>query len=218
MAIGGRRSSSLDQKDLGCLVTLAIDRIQCPIQLATRAGKDRLDERTSLFVQYRFYDKSKDDGGDVHEQRFGVCLCVLVPIISTRKKVVVDRNHLACELKFSKEHLFLCSSPFIWYLREEKLEIQIWTSENDSYDFTESSLSTTDKLLGSVYVDLHSLCDRKRKSHRLSAILPMFKSGAKDLAGASVQIHVTIDKSKDFNELRVRSNEKRHVRSFAPFS
>jgi hypothetical protein len=48
----------LDQKDLGCLVTLNIDRIQFPIQLATRSGNDRLDDRTSLFVQYRFYDKS----------------------------------------------------------------------------------------------------------------------------------------------------------------
>lgn len=48
----------LDQKDLGCLVTLTIDRIQFPIQLATRAGKDRIDDQTSVFVQYRLYDKS----------------------------------------------------------------------------------------------------------------------------------------------------------------
>jgi hypothetical protein len=48
----------LDQKDLGCLVTVSIDRIQFPIQLATRAGKDRIDDQTSVFVQYRLYDKS----------------------------------------------------------------------------------------------------------------------------------------------------------------
>lgn len=48
----------LDQKDLGCLVTLSIDRIQFPLPLAIRAGKDRLDDQTSVFVQYRFYDKS----------------------------------------------------------------------------------------------------------------------------------------------------------------
>lgn len=126
-----------------------------------------------------------------------------MPIITKRKKPITDRHNLICELKFTKEHLFLCSAPFIWYLREEKLEIQIWTSENDSYDYSQAS-STTDKLIGSVYVDLNSLCDRKRKSHRVNAILPMFKAGTKELAGASVQVHVTIDKSKDFNELRVR--------------
>lgn len=56
--LSSSKSSRLDQKDLGCLVTLAIDRIQFPIQLATRAGKDRIDDRTSVFVQYRLYDKS----------------------------------------------------------------------------------------------------------------------------------------------------------------
>lgn len=47
-------SLCLDQKDLGCLVKLSIDRIQFPIQLATQTDKDRL----SVFAQYRFYDKS----------------------------------------------------------------------------------------------------------------------------------------------------------------
>ncbi|CAF0752136.1 unnamed protein product [Didymodactylos carnosus] len=168
-----------DQKDLGCLLTVSIDRIQFPIHLATRPGKDRIDERISVFVQYRLYDK--------------------MPIITKRKKPIIDKHYVSCELKFNKEHLFLCSSPFIWYLREEKFEIQIWTSENDHYEQAQSS---TDKLIGSIYIDLNSLCDRKRKTHRLSAILPMFKNGTKDLAGSYVQTHITIDKSKDFNELR----------------
>ena len=126
-----------------------------------------------------------------------------MPIITKRKKPIVDRHNVICELQFSKEHLFLCSAPFLWYLREEKLEIQIWTSEIDVHDYSQSSSSSTDKLIGSIYVDLNSLCDRKRKSHRLSSILPLFKHGMKDLGGAFAQIHVTIDKSKDFNELRV---------------
>lgn len=43
-----------DQKDVGCLVKLSIDRIQFPIQLATQSDKDQLN----IFAQYRFYDKS----------------------------------------------------------------------------------------------------------------------------------------------------------------
>ncbi|CAF1190222.1 unnamed protein product [Rotaria sordida] len=171
-----------DQKDLGCIVKLSIDRIQFPVQLTTQTDKDSL----SIFAQYRFYDK--------------------MPIITKRKKAIIDRNNFICELQFNKEHLFLCSEPFLWYLREEKLEIQIWTSENDTYDYSQSLASTTDKLIGSIYVDLNTLCHRKRKSHRLSTILPIFKQGTKDLTGACVQIHVSIDKSKDFNELRNRND------------
>ncbi|CAF2487401.1 unnamed protein product [Rotaria sp. Silwood2] len=171
-----------DQKDLGCVVKLSIDRIQFPVQLITQTDKDSL----SVFAQYRFYDK--------------------MPIITKRKKAIIDRNNIICELQFNKEHLFLCSDPFLWYLREEKLEIQIWTSENDTYDYSQSLVSTTDKLIGSIYVDLNSLCHRKRKSHRLSTILPIFKQGTKDLTDACVQMHVSIDKSKDFNELRSRTD------------
>jgi C2 domain-containing protein 3 len=115
----------------------------------------------------------------------------------------MNKNNLICELQFNKEHLFLCSAPFLWYLREEKLEIQIWTSENDTYDYSQSLASTTDKLIGSIYIDLNLLCDKRRKSHRISAILPMFKQGTKDLNDACVQIHITLDKSKDVNELKV---------------
>ena len=194
-----------DQKDLGCLVLLSIDRVQFPIQLATRPGKDRVDERTSVFVQYRLYDKSKHTGlSSVLHIIESICFTLIVPIITKRKKPIMDKQNVICELKFTKEHLFLCSAPFLWYLREEKLEIQIWTSENDSYDYSSTSAAaSTDRHIGSIYVDLNSLCDRKRKSHRLNAVLPMFKLGSKDLGGAFAQVHVTIDKSKDFNELRV---------------
>ena len=99
--------------------------------------------------------------------------------------------------------MFLCGEPFLWYLREEKLEIQIWTSESDIYDYSQSLMSSTDKFIGSIYVDLNSLCNRKRTSHQFSAILPIFKQGTKDLTRACVQVHIAINKTNDFHELRV---------------
>ncbi|CAF0774338.1 unnamed protein product [Adineta ricciae] len=171
-----------DEKDLGCLLKISIDRIQFPIELLTQPDKNRV----SVFAQYRFYDK--------------------MPVITKRKQTTINRNNLICELQFLKEHLFLASAPFYWYLREEKLEIQIWMSENDTYDYTQSLGSSTDKLVGSIFVDLSPLCQRKRKPQRISAILPIFKQGAKNLHGASVQVHISIDSSKDFNELRNPDN------------
>ncbi|CAF0935186.1 unnamed protein product [Adineta steineri] len=171
-----------DQKDVGCLVKISIDRIQFPIEFITQTDIDRIN----IFAQYRFYDK--------------------MPIITKRKRVIINKNKLICELQFNKEHLFLCSAPFLWYLREEKLEIQIWMSENDTYDYSQSLASTTDKLLGSIYVDLNLLYNKKRKSHRLSTILPIFKQGTKNLYRACAQIHVSIDTSANFNELRNPNN------------
>ena len=115
---------------------------------------------------------------------------------------------LICELDFNKEHLFLCTAPFLWYLREEKLEIQIWASENDAYDYSQSFASSTEKLLGSIYLDLSPLLNKQRKSHQLSSILPILKQGTKDFHGASVHIQLAMDKPKDFNELRVNVFEE----------
>ncbi len=126
-----------------------------------------------------------------------------MPIITKRKKAIIDKNNLICKLDFNKEHLFLSSPPFLWYLREEKLEIQIWISENDTYDYSQSLVSTNDKLIGSIYIDFNLLLNKKNKTHQLNSILPIFKQGTKDLNGAYVQIQIKIDKSKDFNELRV---------------
>jgi hypothetical protein len=123
---------------------------------------------------------------------------LLVPIITKRKKAMIDRNNLICKLDFNKEHLFLYSTPFLSYLREEKLEIQIWISENDTYDYSQSLASTTDKLIGSIYIDFNLLLNKKLKSNRLNTILPIFKQGTKDLNNSFVQIQVNIDKSKDF--------------------
>lgn len=116
---------------------------------------------------------------------------------------------MICQLDFNREHLFLCTAPFLWYLREEKLEIQIWTSENDAYDYSQASASSTEKLLGSIYLDLSPLLNKQRKSHRLSLILPILKQGIKDFHGACVHIQLTMDKPKDFQELRVNIFEYR---------
>jgi len=177
-------------------VKISIDRIQFPSQILTQLDKDRIN----VFAQYRFYDKSIEKTKLI---LFIFIFLLLVPIITKRKKVTIDRNNLICKLDFNKEHLFLYSTPFLSYLREEKLEIEIWISENDTYDYSQSLASTTDKLIGSIYIDFNLLLNKKIQSNRLNTILPIFKQGTKDLNNSYVQIQVNIDKSKDFNELKV---------------
>lgn len=125
-----------------------------------------------------------------------------MPIITKRKKGIIQHNNLICKLDFTKEHLFLINHPFLQYLREEIFEIQIWISENNIYDYTQSLASTTDKLIGSIYINLNDLLNRK-KDKFYKKILPIFKQGTKDLYGANVQIDITMNKTKDFNEIKV---------------
>lgn len=57
------------------------------------------------------------------------------------------------------------TQPLIWYLREEKLEVQVWVA------FTKHKTqrpSDTDRLVGSAFVDLSSLAKKPKQKLTLS--------------------------------------------------
>lgn len=52
------------------------------------------------------------------------------------------------------------------YLREEKLEIQLWVTYG-SRKHNKNKPQHRDKLIGTIYIDLESLNDQRRKQHRI---------------------------------------------------
>ncbi len=56
------------------------------------------------------------------------------------------------------------------YLREERLELQLWVSYNRELSPEETSHTRPrqrDKLIGCAYVDMSALCDKRIKQHRI---------------------------------------------------
>ena len=52
------------------------------------------------------------------------------------------------------------------YLREEKVEIQVWVTYG-SRKHHKHKPQHRDKLIGTVYIDMESLNDERRKQHRI---------------------------------------------------
>ncbi|NWV27407.1 C2CD3 protein, partial [Origma solitaria] len=82
------------------------------------------------------------------------------------------------------------SQGLLWFLREEKLEIQVWWAYGKESE-VERPLDT-DRLIGSAYVNLAALAERSRRAVSVSGVYPLFRCNAADLAGAAVRVHISL--------------------------
>jgi hypothetical protein len=177
------------------IFTIAVEYIQFPAYLALKLGNTVVDKRLKCYLRYKFYNcnevltKAKQLDQHVHDQ------------------------YLKCTFKFTSEHVVRPSAPLLWYLNEEKLEIQVWLTadQNDDTDTGRKNKpnSDTDKYLGSSYVDMNrfnsDLCDQSRQKNtcqRINGLNPIFKSTCKELNGAYCQVYLNLDKSDNFDDQR----------------
>ncbi|XP_069129079.1 C2 domain-containing protein 3-like isoform X6 [Argopecten irradians] len=160
--------------DEGCgqyhQITVCMDQVSFPLQNALIAGQANLDKSARCYIRYKLYDKS----------------AVVSKSIKCR---ILDTGYILSHCDHKHEFQIPISSPFKWYLREEKLEVQVWVS----YGKKESSQKSQhrDKLIGTTYIGLDALNDERRRQHRISGMFPLFKPGAASLGGAFLRAHVT---------------------------
>ncbi|XP_060074176.1 C2 domain-containing protein 3-like [Ylistrum balloti] len=160
--------------DEGCgqyhQITVCMDQVSFPLQNALIAGQTNLDKTARCYVRYKLYDKS----------------AVVSKSVKCR---ILDTGYILSHCDHKHEFQIPISSPFKWYLREEKLEVQVWVS----YGKKESNQKTQhrDKLIGTTYIGLDALNDQRRRQHRISGMFPLYKPGAASLGGAFLRAHVT---------------------------
>ncbi|XP_063061839.1 C2 domain-containing protein 3 [Engraulis encrasicolus] len=82
-----------------------------------------------------------------------------------------------------------CSQPLRWYLREERLEVQVWVAQGKGKG---ARPCDTDRLVGSAFVDLSTLATASTQKQTISGVYPLFRRSAADLSGAAVRVHVTM--------------------------
>jgi hypothetical protein len=175
-------NENLNDSNKNYIFTIAVEYIQFPTYLAFKLGDKVFDRRLRCYLRYKFYNCNE---------------------IITKSKQLDEYLHdqyLKCTFKFTSEHIVRRSAPLLWYLNEEKLEIQIWLSLNDD-DFRDKPNSETDKYLGSAFVDMNKFNDSRSKQHRINDLQPIFKSTCKELNGAYCQIYVNLDKIDNFEQI-----------------
>lgn len=163
-------------------ITICVDQANFPLANALATGHDTLEKGARCYVRYKLYDKAA--------------------VLSKVTKMADSDGILTSELGHKHTLNIPASSPFRWYLREEKLEVQVWVS----YSYNQSQRPQhRDKLIGTAYINLETLADARRTQHRVSGLYPLFKAGGANLGGSFIQAHVTLKPM--FGIPRQRENE-----------
>nr|XP_011413692.2 C2 domain-containing protein 3 [Crassostrea gigas] len=163
-------------------ITICVDQANFPLANTLATGHDTLEKGARCYVRYKLYDKAA--------------------VLSKVTKMADSDGILTSELGHKHTLNIPASSPFRWYLREEKLEVQVWVS----YSYNQSQRPQhRDKLIGTAYINLETLADTRRTQHRVSGLYPLFKAGGANLGGGFIQAHVTLKPM--FGIPRQRENE-----------
>ncbi|XP_073404641.1 C2 domain-containing protein 3 [Dendrobates tinctorius] len=156
------------------LVNLSITtpKIWLPMHCLLLAGHKRLHKSTYCYLRYKLYDKD------------AVCSPLRRPTVSE------DGQRATVEFEQTRTVELMKHQPLVWYLREEKLEIQVWRSYGK--DTSGPRPQDTDRLLGCAYVDLASLSEDTSRTLSVSGVYPLFKHNAPNLWGAAVRVHLCL--------------------------
>ncbi|KAH3835312.1 hypothetical protein DPMN_108663, partial [Dreissena polymorpha] len=152
-------------------VSITIDQVSFPLQNALIAGQNTLDKTAQCYVRYKFYDKA-------------AVMSKFCPVS------VTSDGYITAQPKNRHDLQIPDSSMFRWYLREERLEVQLWVTYGARQGDTERPRHR-DKLIGTAYVAMETLGDQRRKQHRVSGMFPLFKPGACSLGGGYIRAHIT---------------------------
>ncbi|CAG08978.1 unnamed protein product, partial [Tetraodon nigroviridis] len=191
-----------------CFVTLVVQvhrasglqaaaRAWLPVHCLLLPGHSQLQRSTYCYLRYKFYDND------------AFCSHMRHPSFGE----IEEEGLLTVTFQQSRTIELRCSQPLMWYLREEKLEVQVWAAF--SKDKTQRPRDT-DRLVGSAFVDLSSFaktskqkltisgkmcntcsvfsCTRDSNSRffGVAGVFPLFRRSAADLQGASLRVHITL--------------------------
>ncbi|XP_062408705.1 C2 domain-containing protein 3 [Sardina pilchardus] len=175
-------------------VTVAVPRAWLPLRSLVRPGDSDLLRSTYCYFRYKLYDRDTccsdlrhpaldkpaglreedDDDDDVNEDDEGQDEGAAMTTVSFERSSAVG-------LRWRR--------PLRWYLREERLEVQVWAAYGKGRG---ARPCNTDTLLGSAFVDLSALAKPSTQKQTISGVYPLFRRSAADLSGAALRVHVTM--------------------------
>uniref|UniRef100_A0A4W5LSQ4 C2 domain containing 3 centriole elongation regulator n=1 Tax=Hucho hucho TaxID=62062 RepID=A0A4W5LSQ4_9TELE len=159
-------------------LTVSMPRAWLPVHCLLLPGHSELQRSTYCYFRYKLYDgeafcsQLRHPGLSVEEEGGGG---------EEGLSTVAFRGSRTVELRSSQ--------PLLWYLREERLEIQVWVAFGKDRRPRPHDM---DRLVGSAFVDLSSLAKMARHKLNLSGVYPLFRRSAPDLSGAALRVHITL--------------------------
>ncbi|XP_014858921.1 PREDICTED: C2 domain-containing protein 3 isoform X2 [Poecilia mexicana] len=149
-------------------LTFSMPKVWLPVHCLLPPGMSELQRSTYCYIRYKFFDQD------------AVC--------SRLKHPCVEGDQATVSFEGSRTVQLRVTQPLVWYLREEKLEVQVWVTFSKNRT---TRPSDSDRLVGSAFVDLASLAKTPKQKQSLSGVYPLFMRSAADLQGAALRVHIT---------------------------
>ncbi|KAG7479192.1 C2 domain-containing protein 3 [Solea senegalensis] len=153
-------------------LSFSIPRAWMPVHCLLLPGHAELQRSTYCYFRYKFYEQE------------AFCSQMKHPSVTE-----ADDSQATVSFEGSRAVELRATRPLMWYLREERLELQLWLAFKK--DKT-TRPTDTDRLVGSAFVDLSSLAKIPEQKLTLSGVYPLFRRSAADLQGAALRVHITL--------------------------
>ncbi|XP_029922696.1 C2 domain-containing protein 3 [Myripristis murdjan] len=154
-------------------LTFSMPRAWLPVHCLLLPGHSELQRSTYCYFRYKFYDQE------------AFCSHLKHPSIEEAG----EEGQATVAFPGPRTVKLRSSQPLMWYLREERLEVQVWVAFRK--DKTRRP-HDTDRLVGSAFIDVSSLAKTPKHKLTLSGVYPLFRRTAADLRGAALRVHITL--------------------------
>ncbi|XP_037402613.1 C2 domain-containing protein 3 isoform X3 [Pygocentrus nattereri] len=155
--------------------SISMPRAWLPVHCLLLPGHSELQRSTYCYYRYKLYDQE------------AFCSELKHPALGGGEEdsdsslaTVAFPGNWTIELRRSR--------PLRWYLREEKLEVQLWVCFGKEKRVRPHD---SDRLVGSAFMDLSALATASKRKQTISGVYPLFKRSAADLGGAALRAHIT---------------------------
>lgn len=134
-------------------LTMSMPRAWLPVHCLLLPGHSELQRSTYCYFRYKLYDGE------------AFCSQLRHPGLSVEEGGGGEEGLATVAFRGSRTVELRSSQPLLWYLREEKLEIQVWVAFGKDRRPRPHDM---DRLVGSAFVDLSSLAKMARHKLNLS--------------------------------------------------
>lgn len=132
-------------------LTLSIPRVWLPVHCLLLPGYSELQRSTYCYFRYKFYDRD------------AFCSHLKHPCVEEG----AEKGRATVSFEGSGTVELRRTQPLMWYLQEEKLEVQVWVAFKKN---KARRPSDSDRLVGSAFVDLSSLAETSKQKLSLSGM------------------------------------------------
>ncbi|KAK1786009.1 hypothetical protein P4O66_017564, partial [Electrophorus voltai] len=170
------------------VLSVSVPRAWVPVHCLLLPGHSEVQRSTYCYYRYKLYEQE------------ACCSALRRPALEQGRATLAFPVAHILELRETQ--------PLRWYLREERLEVQLWVSFGKQKRVRPHD---SDRLVGSAFINLSALAAVKDKQ-TISGVYPLFKRSAADMGGAALRVHIaaTTD-SAPYTALPTSQEEVEHL-------